>query len=702
MDFFDAQARAKKRTARLVALFALAVAGTILAGYFVALLASRSTQNSHGFVLGRLLVAGAYRDPTEADSLWQPQIFAVVSLGTLLVVGLGSLYKWHEFSGGGAAVAEGVGARHLEPGSADPKERRLLNVVEEMAIAAGIPMPAVYVLDDEDGINAFAAGLTTGDAVVTVSRGALDRLSRDELQGVIGHEFSHILNGDMRLNLRLTAIIFGILVIGLAGRGILWSLRGVRVSSRDKQASGGIVIMIALLGVALLVLGYVGYFFGRLIQAAISRQREFLADAYSVQFTRNPAGITGALKKIGGYAAGSALTGHDTAQINHFFFAQSFRSNFGGLWATHPPVAERIRAVDPQWDGKMFDPPRVSDPVLAALGGRSEMRGLGPMGGMTGPALAGLAVAVGEVPARQSKIENPKSKIPPPAYRPAAVMANAGALTAGHFRHAQQLLDGLPPALRAAARDPARAPALVCGLLLADDPAVRRQQLELVAQHAGAETAAALTQLLVASKSGSAEGVETAPEAGAGLATEEARLPLLQLAMPALRTLDVVPLEALLQTLDELVRAAGEVTPFEFALQKMLARQLSLASSPGHRVDFYSFDGVARDIAVVLSTFARVGNADEVTVAAAFAAGAGQLRQIQGALALLPPEACGLAALDTAFDRLAAASPIIKQRTLLAAAQVIGADGVVTVQEGELHRALAAALDVPIPLGGVA
>ena len=199
----------------------------------------------------------------------------------------------------------------------------------------------MFILDDEPAINAFAAGLTTSDAVVAVTRGTLEKLSRDELHGVIGHEFSHILNGDMRLNLRIAATIFGILVIGLAGRGILGGLRHVRVRSREKNG-GGLVIALAAAGLALLIIGYVGYFFGRLIQAAVSRQREFLADASAVQFTRNPPGLTGALKKIGGYALGSKMQSSKSAAIGHFFFAQGFRSGFAGLLATHPPLDERI------------------------------------------------------------------------------------------------------------------------------------------------------------------------------------------------------------------------------------------------------------------------------------------------------------------------------------------------------------------------
>jgi Zn-dependent protease with chaperone function len=209
------------------------------------------------------------------------------------------------------------------------------------------------VLDDEPAINAFAAGLTTSDAVVAVTRGTLEKLNRDELQGVVGHEFSHILNGDMRLNLRLAAAVFGILVLGLAGRGILWSLRHARVRSRGKSG-GGVIVAVAAAGVALVIIGYIGYFFGRMVQAAVSRQREFLADASAVQFTRNPQGLTGALKKIGGYALGSRIQSTKSATIGHFFFAQGFRSGFAGLWATHPPLDERIRAIDPSFDGQHF------------------------------------------------------------------------------------------------------------------------------------------------------------------------------------------------------------------------------------------------------------------------------------------------------------------------------------------------------------
>ena len=234
-----------------------------------------------------------------------------------------------------------LGGRLVNPAQPDPDERKLLNVVEEMAIASGIPVPQVYVLPEEKGINAFAAGHSTSDAVVAVTQGALRLLTRDELQGVIGHEFSHILNGDMRLNLRLMGLIFGILCLAVIGRVLLH----VRGGGKDKNP-------LPLLGLVLVLMGWVGVFFGRLIQAAVSRQREFLADASAVQFTRNPAGLAGALKKIGGLSYGSKLKNAHAGEASHMFFGNGMGGSFLGLMETHPPLAERILALEPDFDGE--------------------------------------------------------------------------------------------------------------------------------------------------------------------------------------------------------------------------------------------------------------------------------------------------------------------------------------------------------------
>ena len=305
MDFFERQDKARKKTKWLVIYFIFAVAAMIAAIYIVTLVIFSGVQaHQHSY------------DEAQAQfNLWNTQLFLGVALGTLAIVFIGSSYKTIALAAGGSAVSEMMGARLVSSNTTDPDERKLLNVVEEMAIASGVPVPQVYVMDDEDGINAFAAGHKPGDATVTVTRGCMKLLSRDELQGVIGHEFSHILNGDMRLNMRLMGIIFGILCLAIIGRVLLYSARG---GGRGRGQNP-----LPILGLALLLIGYIGVFFGRLIQAAVSRQREFLADASSVQFTRNPGGITGALKKIGGLGeTGSRLSHAHSRGIVAYVFRQ--------------------------------------------------------------------------------------------------------------------------------------------------------------------------------------------------------------------------------------------------------------------------------------------------------------------------------------------------------------------------------------------
>ena len=341
MDFFQAQALAHRRTKWLVVLFILSVGATIAVTYAATLLLIGNIPRTSPRHRYRYYANDSESPAPIATSWWDPQVFAIVAGGTITLVAGAALFKTAQLRQGGPAIADMVGGRRIESHTTDLREKRLLNVVEEMSIASGIPVPAVYVLDDEAGLNAFAAGLTTSDAVVTVTRGTLEKLNRDELQGVVAHEFSHILNGDMRLNIRLVAVLFGIFFLTIVGRGLLRILSYGR--GRSEKRDGRIMIVVVASGIVLIVIGYIGYFFGRLIQAAVSRQREFLADASAVQFTRNPGGIVGALKKIGGYALGSSLQTHKAAEIGHFFFAQGFTSMFGGAWATHPPLVERIR-----------------------------------------------------------------------------------------------------------------------------------------------------------------------------------------------------------------------------------------------------------------------------------------------------------------------------------------------------------------------
>ncbi len=667
MDFFEAQAHAKRRTTRLVVLFGLAVLGTILLSYLAAMLFVNWARLRQGYGV--------------AELGWiDPGVLAGVTGATLAVVGLASLYKWSQFRAGGAAVAEGVGGRRVDPHTTDFQERRLLDIVEEMAIASGVPVPAVYVLDDEPCLNAFAAGLTTSDAVVTVTRGTLEKLNRDELQGVVAHEFSHILNGDMRLNVRIAAIIFGILVIGLIGRGILRALTQGRVRTRGK-GGGGIVVVLAA-GVALMIIGYLGYFFGRLIQAAVSRQREFLADASAVQFTRNPGGITGALRKIGGYALGSNLATHKAAEIGHFFFAEGATSAlFGGLWATHPPLDVRIRAIDPRWDGKYFQPAEVVDVQKESF----QRVGYGAPPILPADAMRRAYNLPAGQPAPTSRLIS---------LVPAAVLSQVGSLTPQHVDYARALIDSLPERLRAAARQPREAAALVYSLLLDPTGDTGATPDVLLRSPAGAAAADRVRELrpLV------------------GPLSPEARLSLAQLALPALRQLPDSDRAAFAATCAALIAADQKLSYFEYAVQKVVLRHLAVAGAPAAAItQIYSFNAVAGEIAVVLSALAWAGamagaeqpdgtvEADPAAARAAFADGAGQLPVIAGQLALVAPDACEFAALDHALDKLGGASLPIKQRLLLAGAHTVSHDQQVRPEEGELLRAIADTLGCPMP-----
>jgi Zn-dependent protease with chaperone function len=331
MDFFEHQAKARKHTTVLVVYFVIAVVCIIASVYVASLLIFYFTQQ-------------AQQPGTSPPGfeLWDSQLFLYVVFGTLGVVLAGSLYKTILLSKGGSAVAESLGGRLVDADPSDPDERKLRNVIEEMAIASGVPMPKIYVLDDEPGINAFAAGHIPSDAAIGITRGGMRLLNRDELQGVIGHEFSHILNGDMRLNLRIMGVLFGIVGLTVIGRILLYS-RGGRGRSNPMM----------FLGLALIVIGALGIFFARLIQAALSRQRELLADASAVQFTRNPAGLSSALQKIGG--VGSKVDSAHAEETNHMFFENGLNKPLLGMMATHPPLEQRIRAIEPTWNGKFSE-----------------------------------------------------------------------------------------------------------------------------------------------------------------------------------------------------------------------------------------------------------------------------------------------------------------------------------------------------------
>ena len=647
MDFFERQDQARRNTKLLVVYFILGVVLLIVAVYAA--------------LLGIFTGIGSRHHQAYAEQaqlvLWNPQLFLGAAIGTLAVIAMGSGFKTLELAQGGSTVATMLGGRLVDSSTTDPDERKLRNVVEEMAIAAGVPVPQVYLLPDEHGINAFAAGHSTSDAVVAVTAGAVKLLTRDELQGVIGHEFSHILNGDMRLNLRLMGIIFGILCLAVIGRVLLYTRSR---SSNDKNP-------LPLLGLALVVIGWIGVLFGRLIQAAVSRQREVLADASSVQFTRNPAGLAGALKKIGGLSFGSKLEAPHAEEASHMFFGNGRGESFFHLMDTHPPLAERIRAIDPSFDGVFL-------PVAFAEAERVTPRVSPP------PQRSPIPFPFPGLPRAQASI----AELAPPVIGAQTMMTSTGNPTSAHLRYAEGLRVTIPASLQAAAREGLGASTLVYALLLSDDDATRGKQLD---ELAAASSAAACQETL-----------RLLPEVQA-VATH-AKLPLVDLALPGLRHLSPTQFQQFRAAVQKLVESDGEIDLFEYVLQKVVLRHLEpfFLQARKPTLQYYALKPLAGDCAILLSALACLGQDEPDKVEFAFRQGAQLLSYAaQVELRLVTAAECDLEQVDAALTRLCQAVPQIKKNVLNACAQTVAADGVIQELEAELLRAIADTLDCPIP-----
>lgn len=625
-NFFERQDEARRNTAKLVALFVLAVV-SIIVGIYAAV------------VLG-LGWAGGRVDPIQLE------VLLIVATGTLALVGVGSLVKILSLRSGGHVVAESLGGETLDRPADSLSEQRLLNVVEEMAIASGTPVPPVYVLE-EDGINAFAAGFTPDDAVIGVTRGCVELLDRDELQGVIAHEFSHILNEDMRLNIRLMGLLHGILLVGLTGRLLV---RSMFYSGRSRKGGRGRAA-IAVVGIALLVAGFAGVFCGRLIKAAVSRQREFLADASAVQFTRNPKGIGGALKKIGGHVEGARIEAESAEQASHLFFGYALGEGFFSTsWlSTHPPLGERIERIDPSFDGEFptVESHRLDETEEAGVSGLH----------------AGAAATAESTPDPRSVVEQ-------------AGMVNPSQVEEGQRRRAEE-----PDSLRAAVQEPLSAVAIVYSFLLDDDEHRRDRQLRLLRYY------------------------ETEPVAeeterwypGTSTVERPKRLALVDLAAPALRELSDDQRERLRETIRALAEADDHLSVFEYALETIVRHRLEHVARPtAKRVQFRRFSKIKDDIVTLLSALSSAGHDSVEAAHAAFRVGMDAFeKRAEGEG--VSPVSVAPESLNDALDRLAVTSPQLKQEVLSACADCVLSDETVTTEETELVRAVSIALNVPLP-----
>lgn len=640
MNFFEHQDRARKNTLKLVVLFILAIASLVL---------------TLTIALGALIY---FQDPNTATVQFDQHIqnslplLAGMTLVVFLVVFLGAVFRRIQLSGGGRTVAESLGGRLLNSASQDPQEQRLLNTVEEIALAAGIAVPPVYILE-ESGINAFAAGFHPQDAVIGVTRGAIEQLNRDELQGVIAHEFSHILHGDMRLNIRLVAWLYGILLLGLIGRMLLNSLRFRRRSRNDKSTP-----VILGLGIGLLIIGYAGSFFGNIIKAAVSRQREFLADASAVQYTRNPHGIAGALRKLAGYSKGSAMSSASAEEFSHMFFGQANLSGLSGLFATHPPLSERIARIDPSWK-----PTRLAT-------------GTGTIKSASRAGVSGFTSTDSAI--HESFSSEAPSSLAPMAAKQASQFAidHMGDPDGRHLKYVRKLLNELDDELQQAAHEPFSARALIYGLLLSQHTDIRENQLTQLQATAHPETFNALNTYRT-------RLIELEPRF---------RLPLLELTLPALKQLSTHQYQTFKACIDLLIRADNRMSLFEWSIQKILTKHLEpVASHRAHLRLNECNDSIQR----LLWLLAEAGQAEQEQVKAAYTAAIQSLNLKDGTSAL--PNRPGLKQLEQDLDRLAQLKPLEKPPLLAALVICASHDGMITANQSELLRAVADCIDCPLP-----
>jgi len=615
VTFFEHQQLARRNTKLIVVLFVLAVLAIVAAV---------------DGVLGSLY-AWSYGEAAPAS------VYVVGAVATAAVILLVSLFNVVRLAEGGVAVARMVGARRVPPDTTDGLERRLRNVVEEMAIASGVRVPEVYVMDGERGINAFAAGWDVSGAVVAVTRGMLETLTRDELQGVVAHEFSHILNGDMRLNVRMLGVLAGIVFIASIGEFLMRSMRG----SRDGK--GGFV----LAGLALFIIGYLGLLFARLIKSAVARQREFLADASSVQFTRNPDGIAGALDQIRSSSAGTLIANRYAEEMSHMFFGRAVKVWLGGLFDTHPAVNERIRRAHPRFEPVAYRARREVPPPAA----QAELEVI-----PTGRRISDLATAWGRTPEESAAL--------------------VGTLDGGKVDLAARLLGALPAAVQEGVRNPDGAGAVMVALLLAEPEGAMRRQLDALGPTALAERAAAM-----------------APHVrGLGLGFH---LPLIDLSLAAMKRAPVEAKHELVAALEAVVNADRRVSLHEFVILTLVRAQLEPKPRPAETKRISDLKAQA---ATVLALVAHAGTRPDATgtreaaLEASIKAGAATMGIAQSLPSSLTPESA-----NSALEALRSLSPMEKGVLVKALFAAVTVDGTIRVAEAGLMRLVGAVLECPLP-----
>ena len=663
MDFFAAQELRRKKTKWLVLMYVAAVSLIIIGIYAV------------------IMIALGFAVPKEGGTgpvFFNPIVFVIVAIVNVVVIGGASLYKTSELRSGGQQIASMMGGVRVPASTTDLAERRLLNVVEEMALASGVSVPPVYIMANEPGINAFAAGYSPADAVIGVNRGTIEQLNRDELQGVIAHEFSHILNGDMRMNIRLIGILFGIQMLAMIGYFILraFGATGGGRSRGNNDKGGGAIAAIMAVALAFLVFGSIGQFFARMIKASISRQREYLADASAVQFTRYPEGLGGALKMIGSSSTGSAIQSKEAEELSHMFFANGFSSKLLGLFSTHPPLVPRIQKMDQRFEGDFKSYLSVRQKMAAARDKKrqEEKKTRQPM------------TPIGKM--------FPKEIAERFSIDPEILLATIGSPNIEDVQRSRELIGELPDSVSQAAHHPYSARCVAFATLMSDDASMRKQQLKLIGEKEGARTNETTLKLLPV-----VEQLNLV-----------FRLPVLEMIQGSLSDLSPEQYVRFRDTVSGLVQLDNKTSLFEFVVRHHLLmhldRRFNVSRPP--TIKYEKTNALVREIELMLSAFASAsitGSILEDSEApdpevvqqsyriAMQVAGFGNAAESKAKL-----KSWEVSQLEVCMQKLHRGSPTVKKQFLNAAAVLITFDHEITVAEAEFFRAVAESLDCPVPM----
>ncbi len=639
MDFFEHQDRAKAQSRKFVLLYAAAVIAICIVLSIIA----------------AAIVYFSANEPNQSATLPALAAAAITAIITALLIGAGSAHRISELRGGGSTVAQSLGGILIDPSTKDPHQRQLLNIVEEMSIASGVPVPPVYLMHKERGINAFAAGYTPGDAVIGVTQGCITGLKRDELQGVIAHEFSHILNGDMKLNIRMIGFLNGILLLTIVGHILL---RTAPHTARDKNGVPILLVMLAL-AISMLILGSLGALAAKLIQASVSRQREFLADASAVQFTRNPEGIANALRRLGSKQSATKVKHPRAQESAHMFFGEAL--NLGASLATHPPLKQRIKRINPQWDGTFLPPLEIQTPEPET-----------------------------KKPSAQERLRDQFNKrmgtaIPESLTAAIPLLAASGSLTPDHIDHARTIIQSIPDQLKDAAHDISSSRAVVYALLLdTKDAKVFQDQIDHLSKHAD-PAVAKLTQKL---------------STAATTLKPELRLPLLDMTLASLAHLSDQQHQTFRNNITALINMDSAVTLFEWVTIRVLTRHLQQRQGTNERptTQYYALNKLTTEVSTLLSIIARTDTPTETQAQESITLANTALPSSNSTpiATLLPEDQCTLDNLGAALSKLNTASPKLKRAILLAATLTAAHDRIITTTEAELIRAIADTLSIPV------